>query len=527
MQKGIRYVYIGMIIMGFLLILTSGYFTLEGTQSVKLETREPILVTQEVPEEKCYFFDVSNMDNLGLDVVFFSHHQFVRVFADGEEIYSEQKNGGIWGHTNGSVWNFVTIPYGSSQLEIRFVAAYQSVQNEEHVFYFGDKLDIYEALFKESTLSLFISFILIIAGIAMILYGSVISRQVHAGKGMLYLGVFTMLFGLWSFNETDAATLIFNHRITASFSAYIFLMMMSSSFILFVRELIQIEEQKVWKILCNVSVIELIVCILLQFAGIADLKQTVFVTHIIMVIAILYVIGALAYKIYKGNVLKSIKMNLVALIVLITASVGDMVFYYMGAMDADIFGRFIFLIFVLILGGNTLMESIRMLERGKKAQIYEELAITDILTGLRNRNAYETDVAELEDTDGMMMITFDLNNLKKCNDTYGHSEGDHCIKAAANVIETVFAPYGNCYRIGGDEFLVLVKKGKRCPIQQLLNHMREEERKYNENSATKFALHIAVGYTLYDREKDGSIESARDRADDRMYENKKQLKKSV
>lgn len=52
MQKGIRYVYIGMIIMGFLLILTSGYFTLEGTQSVKLETREPILVTQEVPEEK-------------------------------------------------------------------------------------------------------------------------------------------------------------------------------------------------------------------------------------------------------------------------------------------------------------------------------------------------------------------------------------------------------------------------------------------------------------------------------------------
>ena len=464
------------------------------------------------------------MSEYGLDVAFFSHHQFVKVLADGKEIYAEQKNGGIWGHTNGSVWNFVSLPYGTKELQIQFVSAYESVQDEEHTFYFGDKLKIYTALLKKSLMSALVSIILIVMGGAMFIYGAVVNKKVYTGKGLQYLGVFTIILGLWSLNETDAMTIVMRHRITCGFAAYIFLMMLSSSFILFVRELINIEEQKVWKTICNVSMAEFIVCIALQFAGIMDLKETVIITHIIMVIAILYVISVLIYKMRRGNVSRTLKTNLVALIVLIVAVALDLVLYYLGVMDADFFGRFIFLLFVIILGCETLKNSAKVLERGKLIQLYEELATMDILTGLHNRNAYETDVAKLEKTDGILLVTFDLNNLKRCNDTLGHSEGDNYIKAAANIIEMVFSQYGTCYRIGGDEFIMVTENGARCPIDGLLRHLRDEEEKYNNRSKSKFPMHIAVGYAIYDIKRDGNIENARNRADEFMYENKRKIK---
>ncbi|MDD6572040.1 MAG: GGDEF domain-containing protein [Thermoflexaceae bacterium] len=527
MQKKIHRIYFGMIILGFFLILLSGYCTLEGTENVKISVTEAAKMDQVTPEEQNYYFDVSHMSNLGLDVVFFSHHQFIRVFADGKEIYSQIDNGGIWGHTNGSIWNFVSIPFGTHELRIQFVAAYKTVQYENHEFYFGDKLDIYKAILKKSMLAMLMSILLILLGIAMIIFGTIANRKVYTGRSLQYLGVFTTIFGFWSFNETDGATLIFNHRITSAFAAFIFLMMMSSSFVLFVKEFICIEEQKIWRFICNISVVGFIICIFLQFAGIADLKETVIVTHVIMIVAILYITSVLVYKICKGQIAKTLKTNLVALIVLITASVVDMFFYYRGNMDADLFGRFIFFLFVIILGKEALGSSVKILERGKKAQIYEELATMDRLTGLYNRNAYETAITALEEKTDILIVTFDLNNLKKCNDTFGHSEGDHYIKTAANMIEKVFSPYGKSFRIGGDEFLTLIEQGKKCPIMELLEQLTFEEQKYNSEPKIKFPIYIAAGYTLYDKKTDPNIEAARDRADEFMYVNKRKSKEDI
>lgn len=51
-----------------------------------------------------------------------------------------------------------------------------------------------------------------------------------------------------------------------------------------------------------------------------------------------------------------------------------------------------------------------------------------------------------------VIFMFDLNDLKKCNDTFGHDYGDRYIKMAAESLKKIFAGEGRCYRIGGDEF---------------------------------------------------------------------------
>ena len=55
-----------------------------------------------------------------------------------------------------------------------------------------------------------------------------------------------------------------------------------------------------------------------------------------------------------------------------------------------------------------------------------------------------------------MIIVFDLNDLKKCNDKNGHMVGDEYIVASSKIIKKTFMEYGRVYRIGGDEFCVLM-----------------------------------------------------------------------
>ena len=81
---------------------------------------------------------------------------------------------------------------------------------------------------------------------------------------------------------------------------------------------------------------------------------------------------------------------------------------------------------------------------------------TDALTGCLNRHAYETDINKLDLKKEWIYISLDLNSLKHINDTYGHDVGDEMICAAAACMTASFGEFGKVYRIGGDEFAVII-----------------------------------------------------------------------
>lgn len=69
-------------------------------------------------------------------------------------------------------------------------------------------------------------------------------------------------------------------------------------------------------------------------------------------------------------------------------------------------------------------------------------------------------VKELEADENayMLFAIYDVNNLKKVNDTMGHQKGDEMIKRVADVMSASLGKYGQCYRIGGDEFVFISTK---------------------------------------------------------------------
>jgi diguanylate cyclase (GGDEF)-like protein len=99
------------------------------------------------------------------------------------------------------------------------------------------------------------------------------------------------------------------------------------------------------------------------------------------------------------------------------------------------------------------------IERNRYISLLENISFVDSLTGLKNRTAYDRDIAmiesdELNNKKPMGVVFADINGLKSRNDNVGHEAGDMLIQDIANLLKTHFNP-SHIYRIGGDEFVIL------------------------------------------------------------------------
>ena len=108
----------------------------------------------------------------------------------------------------------------------------------------------------------------------------------------------------------------------------------------------------------------------------------------------------------------------------------------------------------------------RVLKEKYEKEKYMYTSNTDELTKCFNRRAYDSDMQKLDLNTKWAYISLDLNGLKKANDTLGHSAGDELICAAANCMKFAFASYGKIYRIGGDEFVVLIQESVSYGVVQ-------------------------------------------------------------
>ena len=157
------------------------------------------------------------------------------------------------------------------------------------------------------------------------------------------------------------------------------------------------------------------------------------------------------------------------------------------------------------------------------------LAYRDSLTGLRNTNSYWAWITDFDkeiETKEIVfgVIVLDINYLKETNDRYGHDVGNKLIVSAAHIISSIFKR-SPVFRIGGDEFLVILQNRDLEDLEALLKKFDEEC--LNESVATdkeNIPISIAKGFARYDSKKDSNFIDVFNRADDVMYENKREMK---
>ncbi len=146
---------------------------------------------------------------------------------------------------------------------------------------------------------------------------------------------------------------------------------------------------------------------------------------------------------------------------------------------------------------------------------------TDALTGARNRYAYSVALRDMDAAgklpENLAAFSIDINGLKAINDTMGHEAGDELICGAAACIQRAMGPWGECYRTGGDEFVVLARM-KRGEAQEALRRLKQEADAWKGEKVKR--LRLAAGFALALEYPDVSSQKLVSAADMAMYDAK-------
>ena len=151
------------------------------------------------------------------------------------------------------------------------------------------------------------------------------------------------------------------------------------------------------------------------------------------------------------------------------------------------------------------------------------LAVSDLLTGVKNKTAYFRTEKEYnqkiengEKTE-FAIIMCDVNNLKVTNDSLGHEAGDKLIKTACSKICSAFV-HSPVYRIGGDEFVIVASGSDYEDRKAYFAKLREMAARKEDG------ITFASGMSAFNPKTDKVFNDVFARADAEMYENKKLMK---
>lgn len=154
----------------------------------------------------------------------------------------------------------------------------------------------------------------------------------------------------------------------------------------------------------------------------------------------------------------------------------------------------------------------------KLADMQMRYAYYDQMTGLKNRRAYSEHLKELENDmpEEICVIMMDINGLKQTNDTMGHDAGDELIMGASECLQKAFIGIDSVYRIGGDEFCVIMKG----TIEEAMRRLGSLD-DFTTFFIGDYIKGISLSYGLESSRNVPGIRNVVKAADQMMYENKR------
>lgn len=314
------------------------------------------------------------------------------------------------------------------------------------------------------------------------------------------------------------------------------LMLIPFALILYLNEAMGFKNKAVAPVVCVLCILGFVVCWTLHLLKIKDIHETLAFPLVNIVIAaalLLYkIVTTTIQRVKEHGVNVYLILRTVGLYSVAIAGAVDISRYYSGQTnDNAMCVRIGMLIFIICYGSSSLEDTINAVKMGAQAEFASRLAYHDGLTGIGNRTAFEERLDELEQNKDAAapvgIVMFDVNDLKYVNDNLGHPLGDSMIKKAAEIVSAAFeTDGGECFRIGGDEFAVIMQGDnieERC--DKSMQEFNAQMERHNSALDSKFRISIAHGFFIYGSECGlERITDAYKAADEKMYENKREMK---
>lgn len=465
-----------------------------------------------------------------------SHNMYTKVFLEDELIYETDNT--YSDRPPGTRWNLVKIhPEQVGQiLKLQITAAYSGDSPTLDNIYWGDRAAIILSIMQQKVWAILTCIAICLVGFVMLILDIFLNYgNKTKNHGICCLGIFSICIGGWSLIETNVLQLLVGDTQILQSIDNLLLILCVMPLILYANWTYDIFKYRFVRLYCIIHILYLVACIILPIAGVTD-------WHGLLPIARVFIginaIGFITFAIRNNwSLIVSQKMRspvaffqLAGVFSICISAVLELLrFNVSGAMDRAMVLRFGLLLFILCFAISSLVQAYKLILQGMEYDNVRKLAYSDALTQLGNHVAYLERLEECVEKhiSQLGIVYLDVNNLKKVNDEYGHEEGNVLIRTAADVIKNSFSSYGRVYRIGGDEFCVLLDQNPEEGYEQGIDEFRNQIKAVNESGDYIFHLQIAHGFACCEADSMKTVKNAVNTADENMYRDKIQLKQQT
>lgn len=458
---------------------------------------------------------------------YFVDHMFCRATLDGEELFSympEDIRKPDRSKSPGNVYSSLPLPEDCQgrELTIEFVPSLDAdIEYQLPNPSFADHATYMVQTFRGELVHNVILVICAFIGVCMVVFSTFAMPRDKYREG-LFIGTFATLFSFYNLTESDFDFYMISNPYYTYVLDYTCFTLIPLFLMAFVGERLSTRLRPVIRVLMGIGAGLFMVETILHYSGIWDMREILTVIHVTYAAEFLVVF--LLFVVTKNNGPK-LKLLLQMAPVLLGIFLDGSVYYLHWQLNTadSTFTAMGVLILLLVELYHVWRYSVELYVESVRSQDYRQMAYVDALTGIGNRRAYNAERTAIQEekrqAESLICASADLNYLKKTNDTLGHAAGDFLIRSAAGVLADLSEDYGHVYRVGGDEFAVILYNMSIEEFENRLEKMHSQVRAINSRSETK--LSIALGYE-WCRPRD--LETATESADRKMYENKAAIK---
>lgn len=375
----------------------------------------------------------------------------------------------------------------------------------------------------------FICALLLLLGVAEVSYAAAM-RKKNPGRKLadFYYGVFVIAATVWLATDNMFFTLVIGNRALRFYVSVFALFATVPAFLLFLREQLKKHNAAINRLCVFSSCILLGIVLLSVFgAGVLDFLYILYAAHAGFIATIVAVI-VLCVK--NRREMETRQVYPAILVLAFFALLALVLFYLSNALNLDrIWYNIAFqsglLCFCGMLGVVRMRGNLYASKMAVMSEYYKKNAYTDFLTGLGNYAACEQALEKFDHNGApLAVLMLDLNNLKTTNDTHGHDMGDLLLQTVAQCMRRAFSGKPALFRIGGDEFIVLISR--KTGITKAAAAARERfllcAAEHNASSAIQISA--ACGCAVRQAGEPVSAHALKKQAEEDMYLNKQMMK---
>ncbi len=469
-----------------------------------------------IGKQTVYQWTLDSIDSSESCLCFYLVHHYADVYIDNELVYTlTADDANRIGGSISSNWITVPIHQEDNDKDIKLILTplFDSMIDFEPEFLLGSHFSIIFDQLKQDLPQLFVSLLCIILGGIIICVQLYFILCLHTNSfDMIYLGSISAILGTWRITDMKSSPILFSSNpMVLGYITIGSLFLCCVIVMLYTSTLFSKKKAVPIHILSSLTSLIILGVLAAQVFGIADFKEMLPISHILLIISIGIVpVMTFSYRRASNNAHFNRK-SFYFLFLTVGVLLDIFTFYISGSSSNVIYTIICFLIYTMLVFASSVLETTR------KAYIDDQ-------TGLVNRTRWNELLQShsvIGDMTGLIMM--DLNGLKSINDTLGHATGDLHILSFARLLLDTFPSSCHICRWGGDEFAIMTIDMPKEKISGYIATLSDSVDEFNVSSES-LILSYALGWVCSFDFPEMDVKELMRLADERMYQNKKEKK---